>query len=240
VFKEHRIEWNDEQVGRLWDWYAKTRPYCDMYFAKLFGEQIVRATGFSLNAGISVLDFGCGPGFLWDHIRALQCLWRYTGIDFSRVSVATLVRRAVHESRFAGALHVRSLPVDLPDAAFDAAFMIEVVEHISDDQLDAALAETRRLLKPGGKLVITTPNDEDLSLSTKFCPDCGSVFHEWQHVRSWSAASLSASVARRGFTPHRVEPWDFYANSWLRTAFNTMRRFVYGRSKPHLLGVFTR
>ena len=46
------------------------------------------------------------------------------------------------------------LPYD--DASFDVVLLIEVIEHLSDHQ--AALGELARILKPGGSLILTTPN----------------------------------------------------------------------------------
>jgi len=54
--------------------------------------------------------------------------------------------------------------------------LIEVVEHLKSDILDATLREIHRIMRPGGVLLITTPNNEDLSRSMKFCPDCGAIF----------------------------------------------------------------
>jgi len=39
VFSEHPIVWDDEKVRRLWDYYSRTPPYRDMYFARLFGAR---------------------------------------------------------------------------------------------------------------------------------------------------------------------------------------------------------
>ena len=240
MFVEHPIAWDDAQVARLWDWYSRTSPFRDIYFAKRFGARILRASGLPLANGLTVLDFGCGPGFLWDHIRQTGAAWRYIGADFSSDSTSQLAARAASDPRFVAAHYLQQLPVPLPDASVDAAFLIEVVEHVTDHYLEPILREMRRLLKPGGRLVITTPNAEDLAASTRLCPECGAVFHEWQHVRTWDADSLSAYVARFEFAPARVEARDFFATSMARAAFNGLRRWVNGTAKPHLLGVFTR
>jgi ubiquinone/menaquinone biosynthesis methyltransferase len=124
------------------------------------------------------------------------------------------------------------------DAHFDVASVAFGLRNMT--RKEAALAEMARVLKPGARLVITTPNDEDLAASTRLCPECGAIFHEWQHVRTWGAASLVAHVGRYPFRPLRVTPHDFFARNLARTAFNTLRRTVNGTAKPHLLGVFTR
>jgi len=240
VYREHPIEWNGTTVARLWNWYAKTSPFNELYFARRFGDLILRESGLPLHQPFTVLDFGCGPGFLWDHLRALNARWRYVGADFSRDSTQQLAQRAANNANFAAAHHLERLPVPLANASIDAVFLVEVVEHVGDEHLDSILDDMARVLRPGGRLIITTPNDEDLAASTRLCPECGAIFHEWQHVRTWNAASLSAHASRFGFVPMRVRPHDFYARGPARMAFNTLRRWVTGVSRPHLLGVFAR
>jgi SAM-dependent methyltransferase len=66
----------------------------------------------------------------------------------------------------------RALP--FPDASFDHAFSISVIEHIPDDGDFQALAELARIVKPGGRIVITMPYAE-------------SNYHEvWQERKLYS------------------------------------------------------
>ena len=246
-FREHRIDWNDVTVSRLWNYYSRTAPQSGLYFSKLFGDDILRATRLPLGDALRVLDFGSGPGFLWDHLQRMGSRWTYTGLDFSSDSVDALRRKAEGHACFGSALAVTGLPAELPASQFDAALMIEVVEHLDDARLGASLDEVSRLLKPGGALVITTPNEEDLAQSTKFCPDCGAIFHEWQHVRSWSVRGLANSVCPHGFQLRFAQALDFAARARLRRA-SPLRRLLhlvrsrFGRpaAQPHLIAVFER
>lgn len=238
-FAEHRIEWDDAKVSRLWDYYSHTPPYSEMYFSKVHGDRILRRSGIPLHRSLEVLDFGCGPGFIWDHLVALGSKWLYTGLDFSPASVATVRQKAEGQRQFRGAHHVHRLPVNLDGGQFDVVLLIEVVEHLKDEYLDATLAESVRLLKRGGVAVITTPNEEDLARSTKICPECGAVFHEWQHVRTWSAQSLSARARRHGLEVRTARGLDFGAQGLLSQTTRLARRLLRGNpGTPHLLGVF--
>ncbi len=73
-------------------------------------------------------------------------------------------------------------PLDFPDGSFDFVVTFQVVEHIRRD--DGFLAEIRRVLRPGGRLVITTPNRE-MSLTR----------NPW-HVREYSAHEFEALVGK--------------------------------------------
>lgn len=240
MFQEHAITWDDAKVARLWNWYARTSPFRDLYFAKRFGDLILRASGLPTAAPLSVLDFGCGPGFLWDHMKELGAQWTYHGADFSSDSTSQLVARADGDPRFGGVERLEALPMRCDDRMHDAAFLVEVVEHVDDRYLEPIITEMHRVIKPGGLLVISTPNREDLSQSMRLCPECGAIFHEWQHVRVWHADSLTDYISRFGFEPRKVQTVDFFVRGLHRAAFNVLRRWVRGTHKPHLLGVFER
>lgn len=243
-FHEHPIVWDDAKVSRLWDYYARTLLSLDLYFSKRFGRRILRESGLPLNETLGVLDFGCGPGFIWDHLSQLKTDWQYTALDFSPGSVEQVRKKAAGDSRFKGAELVRALPSGLPSEHFDAVLLFEVVEHLADDHLRGTLTEVARLLKRGGVVVITTPNDEDLSMSQSFCPECGAVFHKWQHVRSWNTKTLAAYLQQYGLTVRMAKTLDFNTRGFTATAVlrrieRLARRIVKGpQHDPHLIAVF--
>lgn len=239
TYREHPIEWDDTKVSRLWDYYSRTPPYSEVYFSKVFGDRILKRSQLPLHEPIAVLDFGCGPGFIWEHIVRLGARWSYSALDFSPDSVKKVTNKGQGHPQFKGAQHVTSLPADLPDLSFDAVLLFEVVEHLKDEYLDQTLAETARVLKRGGVAVVTTPNQEDLSKSTKFCPECGAIYHEWQHVRSWSVPSLAERLASHGLHLRMAHTLDFAAQGGVRQLTNLVRRLLKRPSgRPHMIAVF--
>ena len=109
--------------------------------------------------------------------------------------------------------------------------MKKVIEHLDDPTLDGVLVESRRILAPDGALVLTTPNEENLAREHVMCPDCGCIFHRWQHRRSWSRASLSSALLQAGFSNVRIHPIT-WGNELIELAFILLRRKPTG-----LLGV---
>ena len=186
-----------------------------------------------------MLDFGCGPGFIWDHLVTEHARWRYFALDFSAKSVEAIVAKGGNDSRFIGASLVDGLPTGLRAQSFDAVLLIEVIEHLSDEHLELTIQEIRRLLRPKGVLLVTTPNDENLEASTHMCPECGAVFHEWQHVRSWTAESLCAALEKVGFVVKRTRKTDLRARDPLRMAVRLTRKYIFRHSvDPHLIMTF--
>jgi len=87
---EHYVEWNEKQISRLWDHYTKTSSVHVNYFAKQCGREILKWCGVPLKERLEVLDFGSGPGFIWNHLRNLKAKWHYTALDFSSESIAQI------------------------------------------------------------------------------------------------------------------------------------------------------
>ena len=83
----------------------------------------------------------------------------------------------------------------------NVVLMVEGSGTILDAQLDATLQRMARWTKPGGTLIVTTPNNEDLELGMIYCPVSNVFFHRWQHVRSLRVKAFAhcwTATLRRG------------------------------------------
>ncbi len=125
----------------------------------------------------NVLEIGCGWG------RGLQLLTQaadhYTGIDKNEELIASL-QKAYPQSTFIQA----NIPplAGLADNTFDYIVTFQVIEHIEND--DLFIKEAYRVLKPGGKLLLTTVN-KTFSLTR----------NPW-HVREYLADELKNLILR--------------------------------------------
>ncbi len=99
-----------------------------------------------------VLDMGCGMGYGTAELagQALSA----TGIDVA----ATAVESASAQFRAANLRYLQASCTQLPfgDASFDLVVSFEVIEHIPDWR--QMLSEARRVLRPGGQFIVSTPN----------------------------------------------------------------------------------
>jgi len=225
----HEVEWTPEKVGRIWDHYGSIDAFRPLYFSAHSGGEIVARADAELGLeGKRVLDFGSGHGDLLAHLfrRGIAA----HGLEFSAGSAAAMRARFASEDLFRGVEVADDLPSPFPDGSFDIVFLVEVVEHLLDEQLEPTMRELLRLLAPGGHVVATTPNAEDLVLESVHCPDCGASFHRWQHQRSLTTDSLGALFT--GFEVVRVEALD-----WGRSRRSAVRRLLGRGTVPHLLYV---
>jgi SAM-dependent methyltransferase len=102
----------------------------------------------------SLLDVGCNVGAFLGFCREVYPGLRLAGVEVSAEAIEA-ARREVPEADLhrAGA---QTLP--FADESFDCVTCIEVLEHIPETDRRAALAEMRRVLRPGGRLVLRTPH----------------------------------------------------------------------------------
>ena len=221
------LRWTGPLVARFWDHYAVN--HAEDYFTRHLGHAIAARTARFLPQGGMVCDFGCGAGFLTEHLaRHFRC----AGIDFSPKNIEATRARLARHPNFAGAW--------LADEArakgqtFDGMYLVETVEHLLEDTVEPTLRFVYDSLQPGGTVIVTTPNEEDLDASLVFCPTCEHEFHRWQHVRRFDAAALSRFMEAAGFVTVRTFATDFGLPNPLVRA---LKRLLSRRPPPHLVYV---
>jgi len=231
-FKKHDLEWTRELSSRFWN--CQSRSDTD-YFSQQVGLGIVRAAS---RAGVplrgKVLDYGCGRGYFLSILanERITC----EGADFSPDSVNETNARLNGNPYFGGAAQILGIPTHLASGQYDVIFCIETIEHLLDDELAPAFRELHRLLKSGGYVVVTTPNEERLNKSKVVCPECGAMFHRMQHVRAWTVPSITEFHRSIGF-----EAVSCFATYLDRSRFwsfvVTLGKRLRGDSLPHLVYV---
>jgi 2-polyprenyl-3-methyl-5-hydroxy-6-metoxy-1,4-benzoquinol methylase len=232
----HELIWTDETVRRFWSFYAdKTHTY----FAETFGAEIVRRLGHHVPQRGLCIDYGCGSGGLVAAL--LGAGYRVAAADVSEAALAQVAKRFAGTPEFLGAWHTTQIVGAVPAA--DAVFSLETIEHVTDPNVGAYFAAIAALVKPGGTVVVSTPNDEDIEAAKVFCPESGALFHPMQHVRGFDAARLAAFLTAHGLEPREVFATDFGVSirrpkRWL--ADKAKRLLGMGSRPPHLVAVARR
>jgi SAM-dependent methyltransferase len=229
-YAPHDVEWTPEKVARVWDFYGSVDAFRPLYFSAHSGAAIVGRADREVDLrGKRVLDFGAGHGDLLAHLFARGIAAK--GLEFSSGSALATRTRFRDEPLFGGIEIADELPAPFPEGSFDVIFLVEVVEHLLERQLEPTIREIERLLAPGGYVVATAPNGEELVLEHVRCPDCGATFHRWQHQRSLTPESLAALFGR--FEVVRSEGLRWSSGLRARAA----RLLGRGGPAPHLLYV---
>lgn len=127
-------------------------PFRAAFFDGLLADHVGRQ--------VSILDAGCGGGLV--SLALARLGHNVTGVDASEAGVSHATKAAVAGGLQNARFEVGSIySLQYPPASFDAVVCADVLEHLTD--LPAALRELRRVLRPGGILLMDTINRSLLS-----------------------------------------------------------------------------
>ncbi len=142
------------------------------------------------HAGLEILDMGCGAGNMIHHLARYGRV-RGVEVDPRPVRMAQARGYDVQQADVA-----RGTPFE--NDAFDLVTVLDVIEHVDDDM--AILREAQRVLRPGGRLLVTTPAFQWL---WSYNDDLNA------HKRRYAAGELARRVEQAGFRLNRVS-YNFF------------------------------
>ncbi len=149
---------------------------------------ILEVMGVHATWGTHLLDVGCGNGRYLAQMRALG--WAVTGVEVDPIAAAQA------RTHFGLTVHTGTLnDVGFPPNSFDVVTISHVIEHV-DDPL-GLLRESLRVLRPGGRVVITTPNS--VSLGHRWFGAAWRGLEPPRHLMIFSPHALDRLVRQTGF-----------------------------------------
>ena len=155
-----------------------------------------------------VLDVGCGDGALGRPLQRAGMPW--IGLDLS----ATLLRDAPRP-----VVRAEATRLPFPDQAFGAVSALYMLYHVADPML--AIAETHRVLRPGGLLVVAAPSRFDSpELQHLMPPEPPATFD----------SELAPELLGRRFAAVEVDAWD---GPYITLPDEeALRRYLVGKGVP--------
>lgn len=138
----------------------------------------------------SVLDVGCGDGYLVDWLSVKPELDSVMGFDLSRLHIQRAAKRYPDRLFLLGG--IGSMP--FPDDCFDALVSTEVLEHLMEP--GEALKEMARVARQ--YIVVTVPDRQ--VLAEMLCPHCLKTFYPYGHLHSFDESRMAELGKEAGLT----------------------------------------
>ncbi len=157
-----------------------------------------------VSPGDRVLDLGCGEGSF-----AAALVDAEAQVTMADVAQGALKRARVAAPGAVAVLLEEDAPLPFGDGSFDLAWCGETLEHVAD--VAGLAAELRRVVRPGGALLVTTPNQARPTVALEALrgrPLEERLDPRVDHLRFFTARTLSALLHGAGFTEGEVKAWD--------------------------------
>lgn len=175
---------------RGYEAYLADRGALGEYFGRILDDIQRRRRGRPRGR---LLEVGCAAGFFLDEARARG--YEVAGIEPSPTASA-VAREQLRLPVRTGLLG----EVDIEHEAWDVIVLLQTIEHLPDPA--AALSELRRVLRPGGLLLLTTP--DEASWLRRVMGRRWIGYKPPEHLWHFNARTLSGLLLRQGFTDVEV------------------------------------
>jgi len=146
------------------------------------------------------LDIACGAGTF---IGTLNEHEQSVGTDIAQAQVDYASQQYQTENHTFRCVPPGPLPFE--DGSFDVVTIIELIEHLEENVVTDLLTEARRVLTPGGKIVLTTPNYASLWPLLEIAVNrLSELSYADQHINLYKKKTLLRALKEIGFEKSRV------------------------------------
>jgi 2-polyprenyl-3-methyl-5-hydroxy-6-metoxy-1,4-benzoquinol methylase len=170
-----------------------------------------------------LMDAGCGDGVNLSFLARMADRRRWpttvVGTDYSslRISRAGTLRAG-------GLIQSSVTALAVKDATFDVVLCNQVLEHVPDDR--SAFVELRRVLRPGGLLIVGVPNEGSRLGTLRNHVLQRSILSSTDHVTMYTKRLLLERLNEVGLNVLRIEPQGFFVPHTVLHAWLTRGRFL--------------
>lgn len=186
--KEYGVIYANEKGATPKDLFDKRLPDAKRYLDMV--ERFLKPTD-------DCLEIGCASGYFLHTIK-------------SKVKSVTGFETHVELRKYCEEIGIRMLSslADAKEASFDRIFLFFVLEHIGDPM--SFLGVLKKMLKPGGTLVVEVPNVDDILLSGYPLPLFRDFYFTPAHQYYYSKDTLARTLKKAGFDDFVIEPEQRY------------------------------
>lgn len=182
-------------AGEIWNWESPA--------GKLRWARRVKMLGNHLGPGMSVLEMGCGAGYFTGELAR-------SGADIVAIDVSPeLLEIAKANCTVPNVRYEVQNACELgyPDAVFDSVVGNSVLHHL---EIEAALCEIYRVLKPGGSVYFTEPNMLNPQIAIqKNVPWIKRRLGDSPDETAFFRWALRGGLEQTGYRDIRIDPFDF-------------------------------
>lgn len=182
-------------AGEVWNWETPA--------GRIRWARRVSMLTAHLHGGEEVLELGCGTGYFTRALAGTGA--QITAIDISSDLLAKARRECCSDNVFFDLQNAYALTY--PDDRFDTVVGSSVLHHL---EIEPALAEILRVLKPGGSVCFTEPNMMNPQIALqKNVPAIKRRLGDSPDETAFFRWSLKRRMARAGFREIQIQPFDF-------------------------------
>ncbi|MBD3308949.1 methyltransferase domain-containing protein [candidate division KSB3 bacterium] len=196
---QHEIEHGqflaEQGAGEIWNWETPA--------GKLRWERRVKMLASHITPKMKVLEIGCGTGYLTQELAKSEA--HIIAIDISP-HLLCIARRDIQAPNIQFLLE-NAYQLSFPDQVFDSVIGSSVLHHVN---IDLALEECYRVLKPGGTIYFTEPNILNPQIAVqKNIPYLKKRLGDSPDETAFFKWTLSRKLQHQGFTHVIIQAFDF-------------------------------
>lgn len=192
---EHGKFLASQNTGEIWNWETPA--------GKIRWERRVGMLTDSLKSGMKVLEIGCGIGFFTKEI--IKNPVQLTAIDISP-DLIEIARKSILDSNVEFIIE-NAYQMTFNDQIFDAVLGSSVLHHLN---VELALKEIYRVLKPGGYIAFTEPNMMNPQIAAeRSVPALRKALGNSPDETAFFIWSIRKKLKKSGFIHIDVKPFDF-------------------------------
>lgn len=210
---EHGRYLAERRTGEIWNWESPA--------GRLRWKRRVRMLTHHVGPGINVLELGCGTAYFTKELA-------WTGANVTAIDISPELLEAARRNCPAPNVTFQvqnASALSYPDASFDSVVGSSVLHHL---EIDEALRQIYRVLRPGGFIRFTEPNMLNPQIAVqKNVPAVKKRLGDSPDETAFFQWGLRRRLERTGFREVRIDPFEFLhpktPPSWIPTVQNLSR-----------------